>query len=360
MSVERKSSPLTSHHPTLITLPMNIIETHNLTKNYGKHLAVDKLNLAVPAGSVFGLIGPNGAGKTSTLRMLATLLEPSSGDANVGGFSIRTDMMRVRRVIGYMPDFFGVYTDMTCTEYMDFFAACYGVPKADRPMLINDLLQLVDLSHRKDDLVDKLSRGMKQRLGLARTLAHDPQVLLLDEPASGLDPRARVEMRELIKELRAMGKSIVLSSHILAELEDMCTHVAIVAEGTVKATGTLETIRARLRPHRTISIKFLGEPELALNVCKAAKGVVDVQVVGAPAANTQTQTSNANSPLPSPLATTASPLYILKEVLVAFNGDYNDASDLLRSLMHTGVQVVSFSEHSETLESLFMQLTAPA
>jgi ABC-2 type transport system ATP-binding protein len=325
---------------------MNIIETRDLTKTYGKRTAVDKLNLAVPGGSVFGMVGPNGAGKTSTLRMLATLLEPSSGDATIAGASIKNEVMRVRRAIGYMPDFFGVYTDMTCTEYMDFFAACYGVPKNDRAALITDLLQLVDLSHRKDDQVDKLSRGMKQRLGLARTLAHDPQVLLLDEPASGLDPRARVEMRELIKELRSMGKTIVLSSHILAELEDVCTHVAIVAEGTVKASGTLAAIRARLQPHRTISIKFLGDTDLALSVTKNATGVLDAQVpvpIVAPSAEMA--------------APTVTPLNLLKEIHVAFAGDYNDASNLLRGLMHTGVQVVSFSEESDSLETLFMKLT---
>jgi ABC-2 type transport system ATP-binding protein len=325
---------------------MNIIETYELTKTYGKRVAVDKLNLAVPAGSVFGLVGPNGAGKTSTLRMLATLLEPTSGDAAIAGASIKNEVMRVRRAIGYMPDFFGVYTDMTCTEYMDFFAACYGVPKSDRATLITDLLQLVDLAHRKDDQVDKLSRGMKQRLGLARTLAHDPQVLLLDEPASGLDPRARVEMRELIKELRSMGKSIVLSSHILAELEDVCTHVAIVAEGTIKASGTLDAIRARLRPHRTISIKFLGDPDLALSVAKNATGVLDAQMPAPAVASS-----------PEIAAPAVAPLNILKEVHVAFTGDYNDASNLLRALMHTGVQVVSFSEESDSLETLFMKLT---
>jgi ABC-2 type transport system ATP-binding protein len=331
---------------------MNIIETRDLTKSYGKRVAVDKLNLGVPGGSVFGLVGPNGAGKTSTLRMLATLLEPTSGDAAIAGASIKNEVMRVRRAIGYMPDFFGVYTDMTCTEYMDFFAACYGVPKSDRAALITDLLQLVDLGHRKDDQVDKLSRGMKQRLGLARTLAHDPQVLLLDEPASGLDPRARVEMRELIKELRSMGKTIVLSSHILAELEDVCTHVAIVAEGTIKAAGSLDSIRARLRPHRTISIKFLGDTDLALSVARNATGVLDAQ---APAPVTAPSPANSN-PL-APAAPAVATLNLLKEVHVAFTGDYNDASNLLRALMHTGVQVVSFSEESDSLETLFMQLT---
>ena len=349
---------------------MDSIETRDLTKLYGDtrtglrrgtpQVAVNKLNLVVPAGSVFGLVGPTGAGKTSILRMLATLLAPSSGDATVAGYSIQSDVTRVRRTIGYLPDIFGVYADMTCAEYLDFFASCYGVPQADRATLINDLLQLVDLSHRKNDYVDRLSRGMKQRLGLARSLAHDPQVLLLDEPTAMLDPRARVEMRELIRELRGMGKTIVISSHILADLEDMCTHVALIANGGVKAAGTLAAIRTKLRPHRVIAIRFLGEPELAMSVCRAAHGVIEVypppSQESVPAPHAPEPTAIDAAP-PAPAHATPSPaiprpLNILKEMLVSFNGDYNDASNLLRALMHTGVQVVSFGEEADSLESI--------
>lgn len=326
-----------------------------ITAPLGNVLAVNKVTLSIPAGSVFGLVGPLNAGKSTLLRMLATLVAPTSGEATVAGYSIHSDVNRVRRVIGYLPEVFGVYADMTCAEYMDFFASCYGVPKADRAALSNDLLQLVDLAHRKNDLVDRLSRGMKQRLGLARSLAHDPQILLLDEPTTGLDPRARIEMRELIRELRGMGKTIVLSAHILADLEDMCTHVALMADGAVKTVGTLAAIRARLRPHRVISIKFLGEPELAINVCRNVHGVIDVQPppsaslaipkAEATAEGDTTLTLPAPLPVPEPR-----PLNILKELLVSFNGDYNDASNLLRSLMHTGVQVVSFGEEADMLE----------
>ena len=348
---------------------MDMIEIHDLTKTYSdgrssdrrnkSSAAVNKLNMAVPAGSVFGLVGPKGAGKTSILRMLATLLAPTSGDATIAGHSIQTDVTHVRRAIGYMPDVFGVYAEMTCAEYLDFFASCYGVPKADRPILINDLLQLVDLSHRKDDFVDRLSRGMKQRLGLARSLAHDPQVLLLDEPATSLDPRARVEMRELIRELRGMGKTIVVSSHILADVEDMCTHVALLADGALRATGTLAAIRAKLRPHRVIAIRFLGEPELALSVCRAAQGVIEVHPPPTLAPSPSPQTDMADAAMLPTTPPSPPPLNILKELLVSFNGGYNDASNLLRGLMHTGVQVVSFGEEADSLESLSITPSTP-
>jgi len=353
---------------------MDMIETRDLTKLYGEarsglrrstqQVAVHKLNLKVPAGAVFGLVGPTGAGKTTILRMLATLLAPTSGDASIAGYSIQSDVVRVRRTIGYMPDVFGMYADMTCAEYLDFFASCYGVPKADRATLINDLLQLVDLSHRKDDLVDRLSRGMKQRLGLARSLAHDPQVLLLDEPTAMLDPRARIEMRELIGELRGMGKTIVLSSPILADLEDMCTHAALLVNGAIKASGTLAAIRAKLRPHRVIAIRFLGEPELAMSVCRAAHGVIEAHpppsLEPKPATTPPPTATDAAIPAPAPTTPTGPrPLNILKELLVSFNGDYNDASNLLRALMHTGVQVVSFGEEADSLESMSNPVPAP-
>ena len=193
-----------------------IIELRDLTKRYGDLKAVDSLNLTIDQGAVFGFIGPNGAGKTTTMRILTTLLRPTSGEARIAGHSVVDDPRAVRRAIGYMPDYFGVYEDMKVWEYLDFFAACYDVPASIRPGMIGDLLALVDLSHKREAYVESLSRGMKQRLCLARTLTHDPQVLILDEPASGLDPRARIEMRELLRELQKMGKTIFFSSHILA------------------------------------------------------------------------------------------------------------------------------------------------
>src|SRR5687767_3720433 len=211
------------------------IETKELSKRYKNVHAVKNLNLNVEEGAIYGFVGPNGAGKTTTMHILTTLLQPTSGEAYVAGYSATRQPRDVRRVIGYMPDFFGVYDDMKVWEYLDFFAACYDIPEVERPPLIRDLLELVDLSHRAEDMVDSLSRGMKQRLCLARTLAHDPQVLILDEPASGLDPRARIEIRELLVELSKMGKTIFFSSHILADVAEICTHIGIVDLGRVVA-----------------------------------------------------------------------------------------------------------------------------
>src|SRR3990172_7155721 len=224
-----------------------IIEIRELSKNYGGLAAVKHLTLSVDQGELFGFTGPNGAGKTSTLRILATLLRPTSGDAWVAGHSVSLDPRGVRRVIGYMPDFFGVYDDMKVWEYLDFFAACYKIPENERSRLISDLLQLVELDHRREDFVHKLSRGMKQRPGLARTLARDPQVLILDEPASGLDPRARVEIRELLVELSRMGKTIFFSTHILADVSEICTHIGIVEAGQIVAQGSMEAMRSEER-----------------------------------------------------------------------------------------------------------------
>ena len=213
----------------------SIVRATGLVKRYDKTLAVAGLDLDIAAGEIFGLVGPNGAGKTTTLRILATLLVPDRGDAEVAGASVRRNPNDVRRVLGFMPDSFGVYDDMKVWEYLDFFARCYGIPAERRRRTIGDLLELVDLGAKRDVYVQGLSRGMQQRLCLAHTLVHDPQVLLLDEPASGLDPRARVELRELLRELRSLGKTILVSSHILPELEELCTSVAIIDRGQVLA-----------------------------------------------------------------------------------------------------------------------------
>jgi ABC-2 type transport system ATP-binding protein len=214
-----------------------IVEAHGLVKRYPGTLAVGGVDLEIPAGEIFGLVGPNGAGKTTMLRMLATLLMPTAGDALIAGESVTRNPQAVRRVLGYMPDSFGVYDDMKVWEYLDFFGRCYGLGPARRNRMISDLLELVDLAAKRDAYVLSLSRGMQQRLCLAHALVHDPQVLLLDEPASGLDPRARVELRELLRELRTLGKTILISSHILPELEELCTSVAIVDKGRVLAAG---------------------------------------------------------------------------------------------------------------------------
>ena len=231
-----------------------MIETHDLTKMYGELYALNRLNLTLSQGDVYGFIGPNGAGKTTTMRILATLLNPSWGEATVCGYSIYTGSKEIRRVIGYMPDFFGVYDDMKVVEYLEFFASAYRIKGAARKKICEEVLELVDLTYKRDALVTSLSRGMTQRLGLARTLLHDPQVLLLDEPASGLDPRARIEMRALLKELRNMGKTILVSSHILPELADICNKIGIIEQGVLLVNGEVSEVMKQVRTDIVLNI----------------------------------------------------------------------------------------------------------
>jgi ABC-2 type transport system ATP-binding protein len=224
-----------------------MIETNDLTKKYGELFALERLTIKLEQGDVYGFIGPNGSGKTTTMRILATLLNPSWGEASVCGYSIYTGSKEIRRAIGYMPDFFGVYDDMKVTEYLEFFAAAYRIQGPARRKKVDEVLELVDLTYKRDALVTSLSRGMTQRLGLARVLLHEPQVLLLDEPASGLDPRARIEMRKLIKRLRSMNKTIMLSSHILPELADICNKIGIIERGKLIFNGTVEEAKRAVR-----------------------------------------------------------------------------------------------------------------
>jgi ABC-2 type transport system ATP-binding protein len=234
------------------------IRTIGVHKQFGNLAAVSDLNLEIPAGSAFGLIGPNGAGKSTTFAMLATLLAPSAGSIEVGGYDPVRSPRDVRRHLGYMPDVMGVYDNLRVDEYLEFFAASYGIDRTAWPALIDGLLELVDLSGKRDSMVDSLSRGMKQRLSLARALVHDPEVLILDEPASGLDPRARIELRTLLAELRALGKTVVISSHILAELEEMCTHVAILEMGRLLASGTPDDIFLRFAVGLEVDVRLVG------------------------------------------------------------------------------------------------------
>src|SRR5262245_35576284 len=254
-----------------------IVETRNLTRRYGDTLALDHLNLQIPDGAIFGFIGPNGAGKTTTMRILTTLLLPTSGEAWVGGESVLKRPARVRSLVGFMPDFFGVYDNMKSWEYLDFFGRAYGVSPERRASALGELLDLVDLGHKRDDFVMNLSRGMKQRLSLARTMIHDPKLLILDEPASGLDPRARIELRELLKELRALGKTIMISSHILTELAEMCTHIAIIERGRLLASGDVQTILRSLQPHRTLELRILEGVESAEDLLRGHPDVLEVR-----------------------------------------------------------------------------------
>ena len=308
-----------------------IIETSGLVKRYGKLTAVEDLSLSVPRGAIYGFVGPNGAGKTTTMRILTTLITPTAGTAHVAGYSVTEYPREVRRAIGYMPDFFGVYDDMKVCEYLDFFAACYEISERQRPQLINDLLALVDLTHRRDDMVEKLSRGMKQRLSLARTLAHDPEVLILDEPASGLDPRARIEVRELLVEMSRMGKTIFFSSHILADVAGSCRHLGIIENGRMVAQGTVGEIRSQLIPSREITITLIDQFEEARAIVERIEGVSTVTA------------------LPDEQGR--------KRMLVTYNGDDAGVSGILRSLAAGGVPVVNFAEKTHDLEEVFMRAT---
>jgi ABC-2 type transport system ATP-binding protein len=257
-----------------------MIAVENLHKTYGGQVALDEVTFRVPKGEIFGFVGPNGAGKTTTIRILATLSSADSGEATIGGIPVHDAPAEVRNLIGYMPDFFGVYDRLTAAEYLEFYAACHGVPRRKRAAVARELLELVDLSDRRDAQVDTLSRGMKQRLGLARALVHDPAVLLLDEPASGLDPRARVEMKELIRELRRMGKTILISSHILPELEELCTWVGFIDAGRMAAAGPMAEVRDAVVSGRRLRISLAdhGEEEMARaeELLRGHDGVLEV------------------------------------------------------------------------------------
>jgi ABC-2 type transport system ATP-binding protein len=311
-----------------------IIETRNLVKRYGKLEAVNNLNLAVPEGAIYGFVGPNGAGKTSTMRILTTLMRPTSGEAYVAGYEVTKQPRNVRRAIGYMPDFFGVYDDMRVWEYLDFFAACYDIPERERNPLVDDLLELVDLTHRKNDMVDKLSRGMKQRLCLARTLAHDPQVLILDEPASGLDPRARIEIRELLVELASMGKTIFFSSHILADVSEICTHIGIIEAGEMVAQGSMDEMQRQLMPHREIKITFLSiaDREKAKTIIGGLEGILDIVEIEA---------SDKGRP----------------RLQLHFSGEDEGVALISQRLSTEGIAIVGFSEEERNLEAVFMRAT---
>ena len=253
------------------------IQTRSLTKRYGALTALDNLSLELEAGDVFGFIGPNGAGKSTTMKILAGLLAPTSGDAHVMGKRVMTHGDFVRRNIGYMPDFIGVYEDLTVTEYLEFFASAYGVHRRERKAVVGQVLELTDLSYKRDAFVDSLSRGMTQRLSLARVLVHDPPVLLLDEPASGLDPRARIEIRELLKELQRLGKTILISSHILSELGEFCNKLGIIERGKLLVSGTIEDLMERARAHPVIAVQVVDQPELAVAALRSDPRVDQVE-----------------------------------------------------------------------------------
>ncbi len=312
-----------------------IVETRHLSKQYRRKgpLALNDLNLRVPRGALFGFIGPNGAGKTTTLRMLAGLLESTSGEIEIAGHSVRQEPEAIRRYVGYMPDFFGVYHEMTAWEYLDFFARCHHLSAARRSTVVAELLELVGLAEKRDEDVGHLSRGMQQRLCLAHALVHDPEVLLLDEPASGLDPRARVEMRELLRELSAMGKTVILSSHILSELAEMCNQVGIIERGRMVASGPLSQLRQQAYAGGMLRLHILSDITEATTLLTGFPGVTDV-----------IRLNGGHDPTEARL-----------EAYLA--GDARSASDLLAHLVQSGVAVAEFRQVGNELEELFLQLT---
>ena len=316
-------------------LPPPVVETRGLVKRYDDQLAVAGIDLTVGPGEIYGLVGPNGAGKTTTMRILATLLAPSAGEALVCGIPVNEDPVAVRRLIGYMPDFYGVYDDLRVSEYLDFFARCYRVPSARRTTVIAELLEIVGLTAKRDAYVEALSRGMRQRLCLAHTLVHDPQLLILDEPASGLDPRSRVEMREILRELRRMGKTILVSSHILPELGELVTRVGIIDHGRLLRSGSLAEIERSLRATALLRIDVLAD-EAGIDAAVAWLGT-DHHV--------------------SSVLQTTDPGAAPARLEVGFDGDGEAQAALLASMVAAGHRVSGFTQATSDLEELFLQVT---
>ncbi|MCM3617243.1 ABC transporter ATP-binding protein [Sutcliffiella horikoshii] len=306
-----------------------MIETVNLTKKYGKFTALDSLNLKVEKGTVFGFVGHNGAGKSTTFSILSTLLAPTSGTAFVNGYDVTQNPKMVRKFIGYMPDFFGVYDQFKTDEYLDFYGASYGIPLEERQKLIPQLLELVNLTDKKDAYVDVLSRGMKQRLCLARALIHDPEVLILDEPASGLDPRARIEMREILRELKSMGKTIMISSHILPELAEMCDEIGVINGGKLVATGRVEEIHQQLQANKVLKVLILQDIQKALHYFEDIPSISNIQV--------SEQRENLIS--------------------FSFEGSDEEQVALLKDALDSGVMILSLSQEESNLEDIFLEIT---
>jgi ABC-2 type transport system ATP-binding protein len=303
-----------------------MIELVEFGKDYGDFRAVERLNLKIEAGELFGFIGPNGAGKSTTIRFLATLLKASRGEGMVNGYSVNREPMMVRQSVGYMPDNFGVYDGMKVWEFLDFFAVAYRIGRNKRRQVIKDVLELLDLGHKRDDYVNGLSRGMKQRLCLAKTLVHDPPVLILDEPTSGLDPRARIEVKALLMELRRMGKTILISSHILSELADTCTSIGIIERGQLLMHGPINDVYRRIRGNRLIEVKFNAGADVGLSVIRSCPHTRSVQVDE-------------------------------ETVTVELETDDEGVATLLRAMIGQGVSVRSYADKEPTLEDVFMLVT---
>jgi len=303
-----------------------VIEISGLSRKFGDKLVLNQVSLQVPRGRVFGLVGANGAGKTTTLRILATFLAPSAGRAQILGYDVVSNADAVRHVIGYMPDFFGVYKDMEVTEYLDFFGACYKIPTAQREKTVGDVLELVGLSEKKGALIGALSRGMQQRLGLARVLIHDPRLLLLDEPASGLDPRARIEMMAVLQELQRLGKTIIISSHILSELQTLCNRVAIIEKGRLIYSGPVQGVRDQMSQGRVVWVRVASDAAKAMEMLKARPEVAEVTSMDG-------------------------------EIKVTLTAQDTDHSIVAEVLVHGGARLLELREDQIGLEEVFMRVT---
>jgi ABC-2 type transport system ATP-binding protein len=302
------------------------VQTRSLGRTFGSMVALGSLDLTVNRGDLFGFIGSNGAGKTTTLRILATFLTPSQGTAEVLGLDVVREADRVRHLIGYMPDFFGVYKDMEVTEYLDFFGACYKIPARQREKTVNDVLELVGLSEKRGAIIGALSRGMQQRLGLARVLIHDPQVLLLDEPASGLDPRARIEMMAILQELQRLGKTIIISSHILSERQTLCNRVAIIEKGRLIYSGPVQGVRDQMARGRVVWVKVSSDPAHAVQLLQSHPEVAEVaQADGA-----------------------------LKVTLASHESDHSLVAEVL---VKGGARLIELREDELGLEEVFLRVT---
>lgn len=305
-----------------------MLRIENLCKNYGRFHAVNNLNLHIPKGEIFGFVGPNGAGKTTTMRIICGLLEATSGKVFADGIDVINKPRELKSRIGYMPDFFGVYDDLKVIEYLEFYASIYNIKGTQCARVCNDLLELVDLTDKRDFYVDNLSRGMKQRLCLARSLVHNPDLLILDEPASGMDPRARIEMKEILRTLKSMGKTILVSSHILPELAELCTALGIIEKGSIVMSGTVEEITKKVFHSQTIRIKVIDMMEEAIRVLQEYPDVDGVNAIGS------------------------------NEVEASFKGDDAFMNAILVRLVQKEIPVIAFNRMDGNLEDIFMKVTA--
>ncbi len=304
-----------------------MLEITNLTKKYGKFVALDKLNLHIDKGEIFGFVGPNGAGKTTTMKITCGLLSATSGKVTVDGVDALNHISKIKKKVGYVPDFFGVYDNFKVIEYMEFYGSLYGIGYKEVMKTSRDLLDLVNLGDKEEVFVDSLSRGMKQRLCVARSLIHNPELLILDEPASGLDPRARFEMKEIMKNLGAMGKTIIISSHILPELAEMCTSVGVMEKGHLIVNGKVEDIVNNSNKSKPILLEIIGEQETAINILREQPLVQKVSIRE-------------------------------KDISISFLGDEVEASELLKQLVISDVKVGKFYREKGDLESIFLELTS--